>query len=184
LISRSKTLKPAAFLDRDGVLNVDTGYVFRREDFVWVAGAKEAVRLLNEMGYFVFVVTNQSGIARGYYTEADVAFLHRWVNRELNVCDARVSAFYYCPHHPEAAVESYRMACKCRKPAPGLLLRALKEWPVDRDRSFLIGDKRIDIEAAAGAGLPGYLFEWPDLYEFVKDLLTRRGDKFFERTGQ
>ncbi|MFZ5649808.1 MAG: D-glycero-alpha-D-manno-heptose-1,7-bisphosphate 7-phosphatase [Bacillota bacterium] len=172
MISRSKALRPAVFLDRDGVLNVDTGYVFRREDFVWVAGAKEAVRLLNEMGYFVFVVTNQSGIARGYYTEADVAFLHRWVNRELNACGARVDAFYYCPHHPEAAVELYRKACSCRKPAPGLILRALKEWPVDRGRSFLIGDKRRDLEAAAGAGLPGYLFEGPDLYEFVRHILA------------
>ncbi|MDF9406795.1 HAD family hydrolase [Pelotomaculum isophthalicicum JI] len=182
MISLGRVLKPAAFMDRDGVLNVDTGYVFRWEDFVWVAGAKDAVKLLNEAGYLVFVVTNQSGIARGYFKEADIVALHCWMNQELGACGAHVDAFYYCPHHPNATSIPYRKVCGCRKPAPGLLLQAMEEWPVDKSGSFLVGDKRSDLEAAIGAGLPGYLFKGSDLFVFIKNLLVKRRGYAFERT--
>jgi D,D-heptose 1,7-bisphosphate phosphatase len=151
--------RPAAFLDRDGVLNHDTGYVHRAADFVWVNGAKEAVKRLNDRGYFVFVVTNQSGIARGLYGPADVEALHRWVNEQLRGAGAHVDAFYFCPHHPDGVAPGYGVVCDCRKPAPGLLLQAMREWPVKREASFMIGDKAIDMEAAAAAGIAGFRFD-------------------------
>lgn len=159
--------RPAAFLDRDGVLNVDKGYIHRAQDFVWIAGAKQAVKQLNGAGYFVFVVSNQSGIARGLYGAAEVEALHRWINDELAVEGAHIDRFYYCPHHPEGVVAEYAIVCDCRKPAPGLLLQAMREWPVEREGSFMIGDKAIDMEAAAAAGVAGFRFHPGDNLETV-----------------
>lgn len=172
------TLRPAAFLDRDGVLNVDSGYVHRAGDFVWMPGAKEAVKFLNDSGYLVFVVTNQSGVARGYYTEKQVNDLHRWMNAELSRRGARIDAFYYCPHHPREGTGIYKKICTCRKPAPGLLLKASREWPADKRKSFLIGDKESDLQAAAGAGIKGYLFSGGNLLAFVKNILHSFGGIF------
>lgn len=166
-------LRPAAFLDRDGVLNVDRGYVFRRDDFIWNEGAAVAVKWLNEHGYYVFVVTNQSGVARGYYREEDVTALHAWMNEELARAGAHIDAFYYCPHHPEGEVQEYRAVCACRKPAPGLIVQAMREWPVDKGRSFLVGDKPSDIGAAQAAGIKGYLFAGGNLMEFIVPLCRR-----------
>ncbi len=164
-LARAETLlpawerRPAAFLDRDGVLNHDSGYVHRAADFVWIDGAQRAIKCLNDRGWFVFVVTNQAGVARGFYPPADVEILHRWINDELRRVGAHVDGFYYCPHHPEGTVEDYRGVCDCRKPAPGMLLQAMREWPVERAASFMIGDKDIDMEAAKSAGVRGLLFD-------------------------
>jgi D-glycero-D-manno-heptose 1,7-bisphosphate phosphatase len=147
--------RPAAFLDRDGVLNVDRGYVSRREDFAWIAGAPEAVRLLNAAGYRVIVVTNQSGIARGLYSEADMQRLHDFMRAELARHGAHIDAIYYCPHHPQGTVARYTQACRCRKPGPGMLEAAARDWPIDRAGSFLIGDKEADMQAAAAFGIRG-----------------------------
>jgi D,D-heptose 1,7-bisphosphate phosphatase len=151
--------RPAAFLDRDGILNRDKGYVHRPDQFEWLRSAKEAIKLLNDNGFFVFVVTNQAGIAHGYYTEAHVNSLHAWMTTELASVGAHVDGFYHCPHHPAGGVPAYRTLCRCRKPAPGLLIRAFGEWSVRRAGSFVIGDKRSDLEAAAAAGIPGYLLQ-------------------------
>jgi D-glycero-D-manno-heptose 1,7-bisphosphate phosphatase len=148
-------IRPAAFLDRDGVLNRDTGYVWRPEDFEWLPGAKAAIKLLNQAGYLVVVITNQSGVARGLYGEEDVQRLHRWMNQELGRTGAHIDAFYYCPHHPSEGRAPYRRRCDCRKPAPGMLRQAMREHPIDRDASFMVGDKDIDLEAAAAAGVRG-----------------------------
>jgi D,D-heptose 1,7-bisphosphate phosphatase len=150
--------RPAAFLDRDGVLIEDTGYVHRPDQVKWLPGAKSAVKKLNDAGFFVFLVTNQAGVARGYYSEADVSRLHCWMTQELAAVGAHLDAIYYCPHHPDGISLTYKMICACRKPAPGLLLRALAEWPVRREGSFLIGDKAIDLQAAEAAEIPGHLF--------------------------
>ena len=147
--------RPAAFLDRDGVLNRDAGYVWRTADFEWLPGAKQAIKSLNDAGYLVIVVTNQSGIARGLYGEADVEHLHRWMNGELGRDGAHIDAFYYCPHHPTEGHGPHRRVCDCRKPAPGLLLRAMHDWRIERATSFMIGDKDIDIAAAHAAGVRG-----------------------------
>lgn len=165
--------RPAAFLDRDGVINVDHGFVHTIDRVEWVEGAISAVRLLNDLGYLVFVVTNQSGIARGHYDEAAVEALHRWMAGQMAAAEARVDAFYFCPHHPEAVRDDLRLVCDCRKPAPGMLLRAIAEWPVDRSRSFLIGDRSTDVEAAHAAGINGHLFEGGNLLEKVRDVISR-----------
>ncbi len=165
--------RPAVFLDRDGVLNHDTGYVHRPEDFVWVEGAQAAVKRLNDAGYLVIVVTNQSGVARGYFDEAAVQRLHGWINEQLRPLGAHVDAFYYCPHHPEGVVARYARACDSRKPGAGMILRALREWPIDPGRSLMIGDKDIDLEAARRAGLPGHRFPGGNLDAFVAGVLGR-----------
>lgn len=166
------TAQGAVFLDRDGVLNQDTGYPYRPEQIVWTPGAAAAVRRLNQAGFLVFVVTNQSGVARGYYSEADVQALHRWMASELVIQGARIDGWRYCPHHPNAAVPAYRLACACRKPAPGMLLSLMEAWPVDRRRSFLIGDKASDLQAARTAGLAAHLFRGGDLDRTVCDILA------------
>jgi D,D-heptose 1,7-bisphosphate phosphatase len=163
--------RPAAFLDRDGVLNRDHGYVYRSEEFEWIAGAKQAVKLLNDRGYWVFVVTNQAGVARGYYQVADVERLHRWMNAELRRSGAHIDGFYYCPHHPDVADEIYGGACDCRKPEPGMLLNAMKDWPIDHSRSFLIGDKSSDLLAAQRAGIAGHLFDSGDLCDNIRRVI-------------
>jgi D-glycero-D-manno-heptose 1,7-bisphosphate phosphatase len=161
--------RPALFLDRDGVLNEDQGYVHRWEDFRWVEGAREAVAAFNRAGWLVIVVTNQSGVGRGYYTEDDMHALHARMREELASVGGHIDAFYFAPHHPEAAVEAYRHPDPPdRKPNPGMILRALAEWPVDRERSILVGDKPSDIEAAARAGIRGLLFAGGDLKDFLE----------------
>ncbi len=164
--------RPAAFLDRDGVLNHDAGYVHRSGDFVWLEGAKAAVKRLNDRGWLVFVVTNQAGIARGFYEPHDVERLHRWMNAELRRIGAHVDAFYYCPHHPEAGRAPYRRECACRKPAPGMLLQAMDDWPVRREASFMIGDKDIDMAAAKSAGVRGILYRQQNLDALVADAIA------------
>jgi len=155
----ARARRPAAFLDRDGVLNVDHGYVYRPEDLEWITGAPEAVRLLNEAGYYVLVITNQSGVARGFYDEAAVQRFHAHMRALIEAAGARIDAFYYCPHHPEGAVKELAVRCRCRKPAPGMLEQAAAEWPLDLSRSFLIGDKDDDMTAAARFGIRGVKFD-------------------------
>lgn len=145
--------KPALFLDRDGVLNVDRGYVFRPADLEWVPGAIEAVRQANDRGWYVFVVTNQAGVARGYYAENDIATFHSHMQDVLRSHGAHIDDFRYCPHHPDGSVAAYAKICDWRKPGPGMILDLMKIWPIDAANSLLIGDKATDIEAAHTAGL-------------------------------
>ncbi len=163
----------AAFFDRDGVLNEDTGYVHRPEDFVWREGAISAIKLLNDREGFVFVITNQAGVAHGYYEEDAVHALHSWIQEQLGLHGAHVDAFYHCPHHVSGKRPEYTLACDCRKPAPGLLLKAMEEWSVDPNRSFLIGDKTSDVEAATAAGVRGHLLtdDDRDLSQLTGELL-------------
>jgi D-glycero-D-manno-heptose 1,7-bisphosphate phosphatase len=167
--SPSPPLRPALFLDRDGVLNEDRGYVARWEDFRWIPGAREAVAAFNRAGWLVIVVTNQSGVGRGFYTEADMHALHARMREDLEKVGGHIDAFYHAPQHPEAAVDAYRHPDPPdRKPNPGMILRALQEWPIDRDASLLIGDKPSDLEAALRAGIKGVLFEGGDLMAFLE----------------
>ena len=162
-------LRPALFLDRDGVLNEDPGYVYRWEDFRWIEGAIDVVAAFNRAGWLVIVVTNQSGVGRGYYTEADMHALHARMAEELAAAGARIDAFYHAPHHPEAKLDAYRHPDPPdRKPNPGMILRALSEWPIDREASILVGDKLSDMEAATRAGIRGVLFPGGNLKTFLK----------------
>jgi hypothetical protein len=153
----------AIFFDRDGTLNVDVDYLHDPADFVWTEGAVDAVRWANEHGYLAIVVTNQSGVARGYFPESDVTRLHDWMNNELGKYGAHIDALYYCPHHPAAKIAAYRRDCDCRKPAPGLILRALREYDIDPAASLMIGDAPRDVLCAEQAGVRGVLYEGGDL---------------------
>jgi D-glycero-D-manno-heptose 1,7-bisphosphate phosphatase len=135
-------------------------------------GAQLAVQAVNRAGYFAFVVTNQSGVAKGLYAEAHVQALHDWMSVELAKVGAHIDAFQYCPHHPNAAVERYRRVCDWRKPAPGMINDIIRRFPIDISRSFLIGDQPTDVEAANRAGIKAFLFDGTDLEAFVKPLLS------------
>jgi D-glycero-D-manno-heptose 1,7-bisphosphate phosphatase len=162
-----------ALLDRDGVLIVDHGHVSAREHVEWIGGGAEAIRSLQDAGYAVAIVTNQAGIAKGLYSEEQFVELMRWIVSELANESALIDAVYYCPHHPTGGHPPYLVDCPCRKPKPGMLLRALEDAGVTPAHSLMIGDKQTDMEAAQAAGVPGYLFSGGDLGEFVRRLIAR-----------
>jgi D-glycero-D-manno-heptose 1,7-bisphosphate phosphatase len=164
--------RPAAFFDRDGVFNVDRGYTHRVEDIAWIPGGPQAVRRLNDLGYLVIIVTNQSGIGRGYYDEAAMHAVHAALGEHLASAGGHVDAVYFAPHHEDAVLEQYRHPDHPdRKPNPGMLLKAMADFSIDKARSFLIGDKDSDLEAARRAGVTGHLFAGGDLDALVRKIL-------------
>lgn len=161
--------RACAFLDRDGVLNVDHGHVHAKARFDWIDGAAGAAKLLVDLGYLIVVATNQSGIARGLYDDATFRALSDWMVGELARAGARVDAVYYCPHHPTEGLGELRAVCGCRKPAPGMLTAALADYRLDAARSLFLGDKDTDMEAAVAAGVRGLKFPGGDLNGFVRE---------------
>ncbi|NKE44580.1 HAD-IIIA family hydrolase [Roseomonas frigidaquae] len=161
----------AVFLDRDGVLIEDTGWPHDPAQVRWMPGAAAAVKRLNDAGLFVFVVTNQAGVARGKFPESQVGVMHGWMAGVLADAGAHVDAFEYSPNHPEAPLAAYRLDCRRRKPNPGMIEDLLGTWPIEADGSFLVGDKDSDVAAAAACGIPGHLFPGGDLDAFVAGLL-------------
>jgi D-glycero-D-manno-heptose 1,7-bisphosphate phosphatase len=147
------TLRKAAFLDRDGVINIDHGYTFKPEHFDFIDGVFDACRHLQNLGYLLIVVTNQSGIARGYYTEQDFAVLTSWMKQQFAAQGVKIDGVYYCPHHLEKGQVPYNIDCDCRKPNPGMLLQAIREYGIDPAQSLMVGDKAADMQAAAAAGV-------------------------------
>jgi D-glycero-D-manno-heptose 1,7-bisphosphate phosphatase len=168
--------RPALFLDRDGVINVDRNYVYRAEDFEWIEGAAETIRTFNDRNWWVFVVTNQSGIARGFYTEDQMQELHVWLHRELEARGARIDRIYHCPYHEDGAIPRYTRDSYDRKPKPGMLIQAMTDFPVIKEQSFLIGDKQADLEAAKAAGISGFLFTGGNLASFAEWALADLGE--------
>lgn len=145
--------RPALFLDRDGVVNVDHAYVHKRENFEFIDSIFELVIAANKAGYLVVVVTNQAGIGRGYYTEADFHALTEWMQEQFSLRGARIDAVYFCPYHPEHGVGQYKCESDYRKPGPGMLLQAAKDYEIDLSASFMVGDKPTDMQAGKRAGV-------------------------------
>ena len=158
--------RPALFLDRDGTLNVDDGYTHRVSDLIWIDGAKDLIKHANSIGMYVFVVTNQAGVAKGKYSKKEVDIFHKHMQNILNAEGAHIDAFEYCPHHPEGSVAEYAKICDMRKPNPGMILKLASEWCVDLNNSLIIGDSDTDVIAGERAGIAGYKFSDKNLYDF------------------
>ena len=149
----------AIFLDRDGTINVDKGYVHKIEDFEFIPGVIEALRVLQSKGYLLIVITNQSGIARGYYSEEDFQKLNSYMISEFEKNGVVISDVLYCPHLPDAPIVAYRKSCNCRKPGLGLFEKAIDKWNIDLSRSYAIGDKERDLSICLNSECKGILFE-------------------------
>lgn len=183
----------AVFLDRDGTINVEKEYLHRPEDLELIAGVGHAIAQLNRAGFLVIVVTNQSGVARGYFSVADVNRLHQVLQQQLAAEGAHVDAFYLCPHHPDKGLDAFRLDCDCRKGRPGMLLQAAAEWNIDLTASFMVGDKESDLVAGIAAGchpclvttgygedhrsfaLANNIHVYKDLSQAVRDILVTSG---------
>lgn len=149
--------RKAIFLDRDGTINVEKNYLFRIEEFEFIPGVPEAIKGFKELGYLVIVITNQSGVARGYYSEDDVKRLHEHINERLAEYGTGIDAFYYCPHLPDAVIPEYQMECDCRKPRRGLFEQAVRKWDIDTNGSWVIGDRERDIIPGIELGMRGMI---------------------------
>lgn len=149
-------MRPAIFLDRDGVINIDKGYVYKTEDLELIRGSAEAIALLKQRGYVLLVVSNQSGVARGKFGETEVLRFNTALNQALRDAGGQgVDAFYFCPHLESGSISPYAKICTCRKPRPGMILKAAQDHHIDLGRSFMVGDKPDDIECALAAGIRG-----------------------------
>lgn len=155
----------AIFLDRDGVINLDKAYVSKIEDFEFCEGVFEALMHFQNLGYLLIIVTNQSGIGRGYYTEEDFQKLTAWMRKELLHVKIKIDAVYHCPHAPEAN-------CACRKPQSGMFLKAIEDFDIDVKQSWMIGDKPSDIEAALGAGILNTILLGKTSVNFILDTIN------------
>lgn len=170
-------MRKAVFFDRDGVLNVDKGYLGHIKDFEWIEGALRALEYLTDLGYAIIVVTNQSGVARGYYTEEDVKILHRWMCREVRRAGGIITAVYYCPYLEGAPLAQYNRKSTWRKPAPGMVLQAAADYDLDLSQSFMIGDMPRDVACGENAGMHGYLFTGGRLDVFVRSIIEERNGR-------
>lgn len=162
LASAAQAPRRALLLDRDGVINVNHGYVHTPETTDWVPGIFELVAKAHARGYLVIVATNQAGIGRGLYDEAAFLAYTAWMHARFSERGTPLLATFWCPHHPEAGVGEYRTACECRKPRPGMLLAAIARFGIDPAGSLMVGDKQGDLDAAAAAGVPARLLREQD----------------------
>ena len=159
------------FFDRDGVLNKDTGYVHKSKDFIWLNGAKKAIKYLNNNNYKIIIITNQSGIGRGYYKEKNVVALHQWINKDLKKIKAKIDDFYFCPFHYKNGIGKYKKSSFDRKPNPGMIFKAIKKWNVNKERSFMIGDSLNDKIAAKRANIKFFYKKNYSLLKQIKEIL-------------
>ena len=155
------------FLDRDGVINIDKGYVYQKKDFIFINGVIEALQYLQSLNYELIVVTNQSGIARGFFEEKDFKSLSKYMLETLESSNILIKDIFFCPHLPNAVIKKYDKTCSCRKPKSGMIEDAIKKYNVDRENSILIGDSQRDIEAGKSAKIKSFLFKGDNLYNFV-----------------
>ncbi len=157
ICNQESDMEKIVFLDRDGTLNEEVNYLHRPEDMHLLEGVQQALRRLKEAGFKLVVITNQAGVARGYYTEEDVKLLHGYMNEILSAEGARIDGFYYCPHHPVHGIGCYKKDCSCRKPGIGMFLQAEKQFAVDKAHSYMIGDKLLDTQAGKNYGVTSIL---------------------------
>lgn len=162
-------MNKAVFFDRDGTLNEEVHYLHKIEDFKWIEGAIDAIKYCNDNGYLAIVITNQSGVARGFYPESDIMKLYNWMNTDLAKYGAHLDGIYYCPHHPTGKVKEYTMECDCRKPKPGMLFKAQKDHNIDLKSSYLIGDGARDVECAEAAGVKEIRYMGGNLYHTLTE---------------
>jgi D-glycero-D-manno-heptose 1,7-bisphosphate phosphatase len=173
MVKQAPQLKPAVFLDRDGVLNKDVGYVYRPEDLLVLPGVAESLTKIKAQGFLLIVITNQSGVARGKFDLDAVSHFNSLLTNEIcRLGGPALDGFYICPHHPDGIVEAYKRSCDCRKPEPGLILQAAKEHGIDLKKSWMIGDKDSDVICAANAGVRGILTRSEKYQHNVKDTLN------------
>ncbi len=162
--------KKIAFFDRDGVLNISSiknGYIGRKEDFKWVPGAKRALKHVQNLGYKIIIVTNQSGVARGYFSIKDVNILHKYIKISLKKIEVKLDGIFFCPFHEDGVVTKYKKKSNLRKPNNGMFLKAKKKWKIDMENSFMVGDQKTDMEFAKKSKIKGYLFNEKNLYNFL-----------------
>lgn len=146
-------MNKAVFLDRDGTVNIEKNYLFKAADFIFIKGTVEAINIFHDLGYKVIVISNQAGVARGYYSENDVKELHHFIDAELKKGDEYIDGYYYCPHHPEGVIVKYAGECKCRKPKTGMIEQAAADFDINLKESIIVGDKEIDILTGKNAGI-------------------------------
>lgn len=159
----------ALFLDRDGVINLDSAYVYQPQEFIFIEGIFELCHYFANQDYSLFIITNQAGIGRGFYTEQDFEKLMLWVSAEFSKRGLVIKKSYYCPHHPTAGIGLYKTSCHCRKPKAGMLLKAAQQFNLDLSQSVLVGDKNSDIKAGEKAGVKkNYLIksQYQQAYDF------------------
>tara|TARA_B100000795_G_scaffold259880_1_gene235230 strand:- start:2185 stop:2691 length:507 start_codon:yes stop_codon:yes gene_type:complete len=162
-----------AFLDRDGVINqkkYNNGYIGHLKYFKWVKGAKKTIKFLKEKNFKVVVVTNQSGVARNYFKISDVYKIHNYIQDSLKKIDTKIDKFYFCPYHIDGIIKKYKKNSSLRKPKNGMFALAQKKWNIDKKNTFMIGDKKTDMQFAKKSGIKGYFFQGKDLYKFVKNI--------------
>ena len=157
----------AVFLDRDGVINHDTGYVHKIKDFKWMVGAKQAIKYLTKKKYKIIIITNQAGIARGYYNVKDLKKLNKWIHKECKKTGGIINEIYFCPHHPTAGIGKFKKKCKCRKPGNLLIKRAIKKWKINVKISFMIGDQKSDKLCASKSKLKFFYKSKASLYKQI-----------------
>ena len=163
---KSEKFNKAAFLDRDGTLNEDTGYLYKIKDFRWIKGAVNALRILKKNNFLIIVVTNQSGVSRGFYSENDITKLHKWMNQQLLKYDLMIDDFFFATDLPNNNNINSR-----RKPSPAMLNEAVEKYNLDKNKCFMLGDKQTDIEAAKNAQIKGFLFKGNDLSVKISKIL-------------
>ena len=165
-------MNKAIFLDRDGTINVDKGYLNKIEEFEYLPGVIEGLKLLQDAGYLLIVITNQSGIARGYYTEEDFHKLNDWMIQDMMDKGVVISKVYYCPHHPSGKIEKYRVNCECRKPKLGMYYQAVSDFDIDLVQSYVVGDKMRDLSICKETECKGYLIsqlEKKEILELIRN---------------
>lgn len=173
----SKIKTKIAFLDRDGVINrpiFNNGYIGIEKHFRWVKGSKQAIKLLREKNYKVVVVSNQSGVARGFFTMSDVLALHKFIQKKLHKYDTKIDKFYFCPYHEDGIVKKYKKKSIFRKPNIGMFNLAKKKWNIDKKNSFIIGDQMSDMKFAKNAKIKGYMFKEKNLFTFIKKKIFKK----------